>query len=552
MPLITDIVKSGPCAALFSELSAFAEESLRGYTSDLSESFSESPALSRKDIYDMVWGSAEFSPFELCVLDSPLLQRLRRVRQLGMVCAVYCNADFSRFAHTVGVVRAAHKMAAVVERKLREKKRFLSFDFVSAVRLAAIFHDTGHMFFSHVSESFFTKNVNFPRYDEISAALAYFNRETGAYSSLHEVFSVMLASSEAVRRLLRLAAENTPFSEHRPNPEDLDSFLNRLTEYICAFIIGVPVDAEILPFSRLLNGALDADKLDYLFRDSKCTNIPISVDIERLIHKLEVVKAAAFSPAPVWQGAEGEPLYLTAVKFSAQKVLLQLSLARAVMYESVYLHHKALTLEKMAALGCADFFRQVSAKYLRFDGIMRLTDDSFGETALAALAGEDTAAFKIFADIRNRKLYKRLALFSAETVKTGFAEFSANIVKADFSAEQAAFFAAAGAEYAALTSSPPPSFAFIRSSTYANEYTSFDIPIEYGDGAYKPAAEVLRNPAMATEGFYLITDAPKRDYACAALLRVLSRLYGIELTDDAPACSKCPKNRIDELLTPLR
>ena len=48
----------------------------------------------------------------------------------------------------------------------QEKK----YDICEIVRLAAIFHDTGHMFFSHVSELYFSYDKSFPRYEEILSA----------------------------------------------------------------------------------------------------------------------------------------------------------------------------------------------------------------------------------------------------------------------------------------------------------------------------------------------------------------------------------------------
>src|ERR1039458_4952885 len=58
----------------------------------------------RKEINDALWGTISLTPVEVAILDSPLLQRLRSVRQLGVVHWVYPGAVHTRFEHTLGVL----------------------------------------------------------------------------------------------------------------------------------------------------------------------------------------------------------------------------------------------------------------------------------------------------------------------------------------------------------------------------------------------------------------------------------------------------------------
>lgn len=69
-----------------------------------------------KEIFDAVWGNIEFSAGEMYILDSPLLQRLRKIKQLGLAHFVYCGSDYSRFYHTTGVVYLADRMSASLNR----------------------------------------------------------------------------------------------------------------------------------------------------------------------------------------------------------------------------------------------------------------------------------------------------------------------------------------------------------------------------------------------------------------------------------------------------
>lgn len=49
----------------------------------------------------------------MAILDSPLLQRFRHIRHLVLASTVYCNADSSRFSHTIGITEVASRMARV-------------------------------------------------------------------------------------------------------------------------------------------------------------------------------------------------------------------------------------------------------------------------------------------------------------------------------------------------------------------------------------------------------------------------------------------------------
>jgi hypothetical protein len=64
----------------------------------------------RKYIKDQIWGMMEFEPDELAIIDTPLLQRLRRINQLGLTFLTYPTAEHSRFAHTLGVTHVVKRL----------------------------------------------------------------------------------------------------------------------------------------------------------------------------------------------------------------------------------------------------------------------------------------------------------------------------------------------------------------------------------------------------------------------------------------------------------
>lgn len=99
------------------------------------------------EIRDTIYGFVEPSKDEWNLLDSPLMQRLRRIRQLALAYLVYPGALHTRFEHSLGVYHLASVMAdkLFTDKADRDKK--------SIVRMAALLHDVGHGPFSHVSES---------------------------------------------------------------------------------------------------------------------------------------------------------------------------------------------------------------------------------------------------------------------------------------------------------------------------------------------------------------------------------------------------------------
>lgn len=94
-------------------------------------------------IQDAVHGYIKLNNDEKQLVDTPQLQRLRRIRQLGLSSLVYPSATHTRFQHSLGVMHTAGKFAEALG--LDEQRR-------KELRIAGLLHDTGHGPFSHASE----------------------------------------------------------------------------------------------------------------------------------------------------------------------------------------------------------------------------------------------------------------------------------------------------------------------------------------------------------------------------------------------------------------
>jgi len=179
-----------------------------------------------KIIKDPVHGYIEVAPCALDLLDSPMLQRLRYIRQLGFSFLVYPGAHHTRFEHSLGTLYLANVMARQLN--LQEEE-------LTLVAAAALLHDIGHGPFSHAIE---------PVMEEFCGR------------SHHEVSWLL-------------------------EDPGLSGCLERygiLQKEVCAVLSGNH------SLSGIIHGELDVDRMDYLLRDAHYTGAPYgTVDAHRLI-----------------------------------------------------------------------------------------------------------------------------------------------------------------------------------------------------------------------------------------------------------------------------
>ena len=174
----------------------------------------------------------------LRLIDTPEMQRLRRVRQLGLASYTYQGAEHSRFTHSVGVMWIATR---ILDRLTRIRKVPATLHL--ATRCAALLHDTGHGPLSHVFEAFM-----------------------GIH---HEEWTrrIILDRASGVNRVLRAASPALPRK-----------------------VVDVMEGRSDPPFlSQIISSQLDADRFDYLLRDSLMTGVKYGVyDLERILHMLRL------------------------------------------------------------------------------------------------------------------------------------------------------------------------------------------------------------------------------------------------------------------------
>ena len=424
MGRVLELIKSEKLKGIRTEIEQFCESVMSDYLNECDNNHKKSSGSvsCTKNFYDSVWGTIEINEGEILILDSPILQRLRCIKQLGLADLLYSSANHSRFSHTLGVIQTADTMEEQIEKELKKKKVMSDADIKQLIRLSAIFHDSGHMFCSHASERFFQKNKGYCRFNEIDAAREYIYQCLDIKPSLSEIISVFIVQSSAVRKLFSIVSDS--LSNFKFNNENEDVII----EKICCFIWGYPYSERMLPYSQIISGQIDSDKLDYLKRDSHSTGVPAAVDMSRVFQKLRVVETKKEFHMKSTSDDDVDTRYTIAIAPAAINTVDQLIISRYMMYENVYFHQKTLTAEEILRYALMKLDNSTKGLLDNFKNIMLLKDSDVIHEDFSSSIKSYVSDFKIIDEkeyneacllLRNlykRKLFKRSVAFTTENL----------------------------------------------------------------------------------------------------------------------------------------
>jgi HD superfamily phosphohydrolase len=416
----------GDPEALRSELQAVAPTLWNELTDKASAWVSSVEVRLRKDpknaypktFNDPIWGDIVLYPWETILLDSPLLQRLRGVRQLGMAHLVYPGAGYDRLEHSRGVVEAAERMIRSLERNAGFRRNFgrdrddtvpqVSDHDVNSIRLAALLHDVGHGAFSHATEPL----LRFRLEKEFDSA-----REV-----LRDAFAgvTAIAPAEVVAALLVLSNALKNVFEH-PN-FGATSRAAELALSICARILGSRSYLDAGYLCGVISGPLDADKLDYMARDSHHAGLPIGLDLHRLISKLEVVTVTPETTSnPEMraraQSAKNQRYHEIGISLSGLGAYEQMIVGRVILYDRLYYHHKVRSAEAMVRRLIRLAEEERGSPFSLRELFLDLPDDSViailggGLKQVGFSAGGERCK-SLAAAISNREIYYRAFAFA--------------------------------------------------------------------------------------------------------------------------------------------
>ncbi len=240
-----------------------------------------------KRIRDPIHNIIKVDKDALALIDTIAFHRLRRIRQLGVAWLVYPSAEHSRFTHSIGVYCMSKRIIDSLEENSkgfnlnrREKK---------LVALAGLLHDIGHAPFSHAIETAIRNLGGDFKHEDMSTKIIL---------ECEEIFSEL--------------------SKHDKNfPED-----------VCR-VIGNKYSN--LSVASIVSSQFDADRIDYLLRDSYMTGANYGrFDIDWLLKNIQI-KVSTF------QHTKGE-IVVSIGREKGLSVLEQYLLGRYSMYTHVYYH----------------------------------------------------------------------------------------------------------------------------------------------------------------------------------------------------------------------
>lgn len=344
-----------------------------GFTNARVESFRRTTTAD-KSFRDSIWGMIDIPSELIPLIDNPIFQRLRYVSQLGFSSFTYPTAVHTRFDHSLGVYAACRLLISEIRHTYDRRSGStqtgdLVADQISGndeqlILRAALLHDTGHGPFSHVTESIFKAHASDASTEATFAgvnlhSLIYHFRKIYVVGrakaksatepqssgliehdhslgkSLTEIISILIINSNRFRKYYFKAQLNV---SKNPELDDLHA--------ISCLILGDPIHESDYALPQLLHGAVDADKIDYMLRDSHNCGISISIDRSRVIRDAGVYFVSPdkdpFSPKPTPIGGRNRVFVID--KFGGD-TYEQMGASRLSLYSRVYHHSVTRKLE---------------------------------------------------------------------------------------------------------------------------------------------------------------------------------------------------------------
>jgi len=267
----------------------------------------DQPKVLRDPVHNLIAIPGEDRKLILGLLDRPEFQRLRRIRQLGVSMLTYPGAEHSRWGHSLGVQHIARRMLDVLIKRYDGRARFK--DAVDELQqhrreilVAALLHDVGHGPFSHVFEK----------------ALPKVQNPQDGYPKDHEEWSERIITERFAGYL----------TENGVNVEVVAGLINKKNR-------------KNLLAKDFISSQLDADRMDYLLRDSHATGARYGeFDLEWLLHSLRIGKVAV-------KGEQEGHWRLCLDGGKATHVVEEYVQAREFMYVQVYIHKTSRAYEAM-------------------------------------------------------------------------------------------------------------------------------------------------------------------------------------------------------------
>lgn len=319
------------------------------------------------------------------LMDTPEVQRLRRVRQLGVTSLAFPGAEHTRFAHAVGaafVMKLLLQRLRAIDDQLPYWQRVTT-ECARDALAAALLHDVGHGPLSHLFEDAVPGTPHHEKWTE----------------------RIVMDPSTGVHQVLVSCDPGMPGR-------------------VAALVRG---ESPISYLAKAVSGTFDVDRCDYLLRDAHATGVRYGLfDLDWLLRSLRFspVQTASEVPSLAIDGAKGLPAIETFM------------LARLFMFQQIYLHKATRSAEWMIRTALARAVRMLRqdkrlpqvppaiaagarGEAMSLKDYLELDDGVLWGAMHAWEQCDDPALSEITRRIRARELFKTLELFGDQATVEG-------------------------------------------------------------------------------------------------------------------------------------
>ena len=339
-----------------------------------------------KFINDPVYGSIGLTKMEVELINTPVFQRLRGLKQLARVDYVFPGAEHSRFTHSLGVL---YVMSLMTEHLLREK--MIDENDVVKMRVAALLHDIGHYPLSHLGEAVYGYYED-NRYSSNIVASESNNMEEN--TPLYQLSSFHSKSADHERLGKHIVENNSDISDilqrNGLNPTEIgDIFTGKY-------------GAIDMAYTQLLHSSLDADRIDYLLRDSFQTGVKYGlVDLQYLVRLLMVIE----TPDELKESECGGSERMLVFDSKGQHVIDHFLMSRYFHYTQVINHKTNASFEGLVK--CM-YIKLIGSGRYNFNNLDEIKENINSDSFLSFNDASLEMAFKEHFENTNDSEYKKL------------------------------------------------------------------------------------------------------------------------------------------------
>jgi HD superfamily phosphohydrolase len=271
------------------------------------------------EIRDPVHGSIRILDEEIPVIENRFFQRLRNIKQLGLVESVFPGATHSRFLHSIGVMNVAERAFDSLFRNTPHGTELLRLR--QTLKLAALLHDIGHAPLSHSTETVM------PKLKELHLPERFLGKAPGNRRANHEHYTTKIITDSSFSASLEKVEKK--FGVCRSNIAEL--IIGKTTDPAYFTLNGVN---HFPLLHQLISSEMDCDRMDYLHRDSYFCGVSYGhFDLDWLLDNLLV--------------ANLEGTAFLGLSERAVSTFDDFLIGRFHMFLMVYFHYKAVCMEQI-------------------------------------------------------------------------------------------------------------------------------------------------------------------------------------------------------------